>query len=122
MYNARNNSDRTARFVVAPALPRTWAERLRTACCVACLISFAFAARPAQVDEADPNQRDLAGKQAVILWIGLGILSVLTVGIGLIWGVSRGARHLLRKRPPTHTEMQNIWYLNPPGKRRQDDS
>jgi hypothetical protein len=74
-----------------------------------------------QDDEATRNL-DLARKEAVILWIGLGILSVLVVGIGLIWGVSRWSRQLLRKRPPAHTEMPNIWYENPPGKRKRDDS
>jgi hypothetical protein len=75
-----------------------------------------------QVENGEQTKRDLARRQAVILWVGLGILSVFIVGVGLIWGVSRGARRLLRKRPPAHTEMSNIWYLNPPGKRKQDDS
>jgi hypothetical protein len=78
---------------------------------------------PTQSEDEDARRKlDLVRKEAVILWTGLGILSVLVIGIGMIWGVSRWSRHLFRKRPPAHTEMPNIWYLNPPGKRRQDDS
>ena len=85
------------------------------------VVSTANFVASAQDDDAT-KKLDLARKEAVILWISLGILSVLVVGIGLMWGVSRWSRRLLRKRPPAHTVMPNIWYENPPGKRRQDDS
>jgi hypothetical protein len=102
---------------------RSIASGQRRAYWAACLLSLAVAMGAAAAqDDGEAKRRDLARREAVILWIGLGILSVLVVGIGLIWGVSRAARQVLRKRPPAHTEMPNIWYLNPPGKRRQDDS
>ena len=74
----------------------------------------------AGAQEDDEPKRDRAKTEAVILWTGLTIVSILVLGIGLIWGVTR-AKRILKKHEPVHTEMPNIWYLNPPEKRKQDD-
>lgn len=76
----------------------------------------------AGAQEDDEPKRDLAKTEAVVLWTGLAIVSILVLGIGLIWGVTRAAKRMLKKREPPHTEMPNIWYLNPPEKRKQDES
>lgn len=86
-----------------------------------CILILAAAPAFAQDDDADARKLELARREAVILWVSLGIASVLCIGIGMIWGVSRGARRLLKKRQSTPTEMPNIWYLNPPDKRKQGD-
>jgi predicted benzoate:H+ symporter BenE len=75
----------------------------------------------ARAQDDDDQKRDLAKTEAVVLWTGLAIVSIAIVGVGLIWGVMRAAHRLLKKREPTHTEMPNIWYLNPPEKRKQDE-
>ncbi len=74
-----------------------------------------------QAQEQNDAQREIAKTEAVILWVGLTILAVLIVGLGLIWGASRWAKRIHRMRPPVHTEMKNIWYTNPPEKRKQGD-
>jgi hypothetical protein len=74
-----------------------------------------------ETHEGDNGKRDRAKAEAVVLWTGLAIVSILIVGLGLIWGVTRAANRILKKREPTHTEMPNIWYLNPPEKRKQDE-
>ena len=81
--------------------------------------SYRGRAEGAQGDEE--QKRDLAKTEAVILWTGLAIVSVLVLGIGLIWGVTRAAKRILKKHEPVHTEMPNIWYLNPPERRKQDE-
>ena len=78
-----------------------------------------FTAAGAQDD--DEHKRDRAKTEAVVLWSGLAIVSIFIVGLGLIWGVTRAAHRMLKKREPTHTEMPNIWYLNPPEKRKRDE-
>jgi hypothetical protein len=82
------------------------------------VLSIASASR---AQEPDESKRDRAKTEAVVLWTGLAIVSILVVGLGLIWGVTRAANRILKKREPTHTEMPNIWYLNPPEKRKQDE-
>ena len=57
---------------------------------------------------------------AVGLWTGMAILSVFCLGVGLIWGVSRAARRFLKRHKPIHTDMPDIWFLNPPEKRKPD--
>jgi hypothetical protein len=75
----------------------------------------------ALAQDDDDLKRDRAKTEAIVLWTGLAIVSIFIVGIGLIWGVTRAAHRMLKKREPTHTEMPNIWYLNPPEKRKQDE-
>ncbi len=69
--------------------------------------------------ESDPKKAD-ATREAVALWIGLAIFCVVILGAGLIWGVGRGARWARKKHEPVHTEMPDIWFQNPPDKRRPE--
>jgi hypothetical protein len=71
---------------------------------------------------ADQPDRQRSKTVAVMLWTGLAILSVTLLGIGLVWGVIRAARMIRKRREPVHTDMRDIWFLNPPGKRKQDES
>ena len=84
------------------------------------LLVLAFVSA-AHAQEDDDRKRERAKIEAVVWWTGLAIVSIFIIGIGLIWGVARAANRLLKKREPTHTEMPNIWYLNPPEKRKQDE-
>jgi hypothetical protein len=76
--------------------------------------------------QADDAQDESAQRRtqtkavAVGLWTALAILSVFCLGVGLIWGVSRAARRFLKRREPIHTDMPDIWFLNPPEKRKPD--
>src|SRR5262245_37293685 len=99
----------------------TCSFRRRASWLPACILALAATPAFAQDDDADSRKLELARREAVILWVALGIASVFCIGIGLIWGVSRGARRLLKKRESTPTDMPDIWYLNPPDKRKQDD-
>jgi lysylphosphatidylglycerol synthetase-like protein (DUF2156 family) len=68
------------------------------------------------VAEVDARRTATAG--AVVLWLLLAIVAVVCLGAGLILGVVRGARRVRRKHEPVHTEMQDIWFLNPPENRK----
>ena len=94
----------------------------RPSCALGSILLLALLGSVAWAQEDEEPKRDVARTEAVVLWVGLTIVSVALLGIGLIWGVMRGAKRLRRKHEPTHTVMPDIWYLNPPGKRRQDDS
>ena len=76
---------------------------------------FAFG----QDAETDPKKVE-ATREAIVLWIGLAIFCVVILGAGLIWGVARGAKWAKRKHEPVHTEMPDIWFQNPPEKRRPE--
>lgn len=98
---------------------RTWAAALgrpgqSTAVAVCLLAPLAALAQ-----EREPSRTSAI--EAIILWLGLIILAVLFLGIGLMWGVSRGAKRILRRRDRPPTMMPDIWFLNPPEKRRRDD-
>lgn len=95
---------------------------LRPSGVCASILQLVLLVSVARAQDDEEQNRDVARTEAVVLWVGLTILAVALVGIGLIWGVMRGAKRVLRKHEPTHTVMPNIWYENPPGKRRQDDS
>ena len=71
-----------------------------------------------QQEEGTEKQRTKA--VAVALWTGMAILAVFCLGIGLMWGVSRAARRLLKRRETVHTEIPDIWFLNPPDKGKPD--
>ena len=83
-------------------------------------ITLLIASTACTQENAEPK-RDPAKTEAVILWTGMAIGSILVLGIGLIWGVTRAAKRIRQKHEPVHTEMPNIWYLNPPEKRKQDE-
>jgi hypothetical protein len=70
-------------------------------------------------DDADP-ERVGAAREAVVLWLGLAIFCVVILGLGLIWGVTRGAKWAKKKHEPVHTEMPDIWFENPPEQRKQE--
>ena len=70
-------------------------------------------------DEEGTQRQQRTTAVAVAMWAALTILAVFLVGVGLLWGVSR-ARRLLRRREPIHTEMPDIWFLNPPEKGKPD--
>ena len=82
--------------------------------CIAVLLN-SMAGAPEELDQKR------TATEAVALWGGLVILAVIIIGIGLMWGVSRGARWIMKKHEPVHTDMKDIWYLNPPEKRKQDE-
>ena len=96
------------------SFPRDWLAWI----CWTFVVLFSSVA--AAQEELDPNQT-WSAKLAIALWLGLAILAVLIIGIGLMWAVSRGAKLIKKKREPVHTEMKNIWYLNPPETRKQDE-
>ncbi len=77
--------------------------------------SLALLQSPAAA-EADARRTATAG--AVVLWLLLAIMAVVCLGAGLILAVARGARHVRRKHESVHTEMPDIWFLNPPEKRK----
>ena len=95
-----------------PEWPMQWLAGILV---VLSIVSAAYA------QDDDDQKRDRAKTEAVVLWTGLAIVSILVLGVGLIWGVTRAAKRILKKHEPVHTEMPNIWYLNPPEKRKQDE-
>lgn len=70
-------------------------------------------------DEQGTQKQQRTKAVAVAMWAGMAILAVFFLGVGLMWGVSR-ARRLLKRREPVHTEMPDIWFLNPPEKGKPD--
>ena len=71
-------------------------------------------------EDQEAQKRGRTKAVAVALWTGMAILAVFCLGVGLMWGVARAARRLLKRREPVHTEMPDIWFLNPPDKRKPD--
>ena len=82
-------------------------------------VATAQATQPSGVERESEGSRPKV--VATMMWLVLAILSVLFLGIGLIWGVSRGAKRLLRRHGPYRTEMPDIWFENPPEKRRRQE-
>ena len=72
-----------------------------------------------QVNDATAAER--SKRLAVVLWLGLATLLVLVVGIALVLWVARRGRQIPRRRDPVHTDMPDIWFLNPPDKGRPKD-
>ena len=70
--------------------------------------------------QEDETEKQRTKAVAVALWTGMAALAVFCLGIGLMWGISRAARRLLKRREPVHTEMPDIWFLNPPDKGKPD--
>ncbi len=66
--------------------------------------------------------QDSSTAAATAMWLGLAVLLVVLAGAILIGWVSRRARQIRRRRPPVPTVMRDIWFLNPPPKRKRDDS
>ena len=86
---------------------------------IAIVIFLTNAALALGQDEADPKRAG-ATREAVLLWIGLAIFCVVLLGMGMIWGVTRGAKWAKKKHEPVHTDMPDIWFENPPEKRKQE--
>lgn len=63
-----------------------------------------------------PNA-DSRSRLLVIVWSMLALLSLGLVTWGLVrWIVLRARRIRRMESAPVHTEMQDLWFLNPPNK------
>ena len=71
-------------------------------------------------DQTSDSQKIMTVAVTSVL-MAIVTLTILVLGLLLIWWASRQARRVVRPRGPIHTEMPDLWFLNPPSKRKENE-
>ena len=83
-------------------------------------LGLAFCLASGARAQEDESSRHRAKAEAIIMWTGLVIMTVFVLGVAMMWMVMRTTRRTRHKHETKHTDMPDIWYLNPPEKRKKD--